>query len=114
MQEASDFYEKYARRWEFYYSLGDENSFKQWMIATARLGTDEAPVNHWRTEWSGGREIPYRLFEVTGIVFSPRLDYILFNENALWITALTSLAIWIVIILATLVIRWVYRGFAKE
>ena len=114
VQEASDFYKKHVRRWEFKYVLGDENGLKQWMIATARLGTDEAPVNHWLTEWSGGLEIPYRPFEVTGIVFKPRLDYILFNENALLITAFISLAIWIVIILATLVIRWVYRGFAKE
>ncbi len=111
VREAAKFFEAHVSFWEYAYFLGHNDALKQWMISTARLGTDEAPVQYWRVE---SLEIPYRQFNPPGIAIAPRLRYVFFNETVVALTALISTAILIVLILATVVIRWVYRGFAKK
>ncbi len=110
VEAAARYYANRVRPLERLYSVG---SLEQWMAETARLTVSEAPIEYLSVGHSEQR-LPYRRFDLPGIVVTPRLSYILFSDAVMIATPLISVGVIVALILITATVRWVYRGFSKS
>jgi hypothetical protein len=76
---ATDFYDKHVRSLETHYSVG---RLEQWMVETAQLSLEEAPIGQLRTEYSD-YYVLYRKFDPPGTLVTPKLSYVAFSESVL-------------------------------
>ena len=106
---AKRFFEKNIRPLEKSYFFGGPGLFEGWVVRTSQMGPSEAPIEYFI---GGERRIPYRKFDPPPISVQPRLSYVFFNREVLFLTGIISFGAIVVMIVSAILIRWIYRGFA--
>lgn len=109
---ASDLYEQHVRYLERWYFVGNDDALKKWFLATARLSLNDAPIRYFPYDYQ--LDIAYRGFYIPGINIAPRMSYVLFSKHVLTTTTIIAGSFVFLLIPATLLVRWVYSGFAKR